>query len=113
MISFNYSGNLQGSYNFHMIYMRVFIYAVTVTALAIFSTFLVVRRPKGPQPAAWGHFQTLADLIDDWSSDPAGRLWWGDKGVSYDGIRHAGTNMRMEELGDVMMDAIYAGRVIT
>jgi hypothetical protein len=113
MVSFNYSSNSQRSYNFDMIYMRVFIYAVIVTALAIFSTFLAVRRPKGPQPAAWGHFQTLADLIDDWSSDPAGRLWWGDKGVSYDGIRHAGTNMRSEKLGDVMMDAVYAGRVMT
>jgi len=91
--------------------MRVFIYGCAVTALAIFATYLVVRRPGGPQPAAWGHFQTLADLIDDWSLDAQGRFWWGDKGVGVDGVRHAGTSMRKDELGDIMMDAIYAGRL--
>lgn len=113
MASFTISGSSQGTYNFDMIYMRVFIYGCVVTALAIFLTHLVVKRPKGPQPAAWGHFQTLADLIDDWNLDPAGKLWWGDKGVSDDGIRHAGTSMRKEELGDIMMDAVYAGRLMT
>jgi len=113
MVSFIYSGNSHGSYNFDMVYMRVFIYGCIVTALAIFSTYLVVRRPHGPQPAAWGHFQTLADLIDDWSLDPTGKLWWGDKGVCDDGIRHAGTSLRREELGDIMMDAVYAGRAKT
>jgi hypothetical protein len=113
MVSFTLSANSQGSYNFDMIYMRVFIYGCIITALAIFTTYLVVRRPKGPQPAAWGHFQTLADLIDDWSLDPAGRMWWGDKGVSDDGVRHAGTSMSKEELGDIMMDVVYAGRLMT
>jgi hypothetical protein len=113
MVSFIYSGSSQGNYSFDMVYMRVFIYGCIVTVLAIFTTYLVVRRPHGPQPAAWGHFQTLADLIDDWSLDPVGRLWWGDKGVSDDGIRHAGTSMRREELGDIMMDAVYAGRAKT
>jgi hypothetical protein len=113
MVSFIYSGSSQGNYSFDMVYMRVFIYGCIVTVLAIFTTYLVVRRPHGPQPAAWGHFQTLADLIDDWSLDPVGLLWWGDKGVSDDGIRHAGTSMRREELGDIMMDAVYAGRAKT
>ena len=113
MVSFIYSGSSQGNYSFDMVYMRVFIYGCIVTVLAIFTTYLVVRRPHGPQPAAWGHFQTLADLIDDWSLDPVGHLWWGDKGVSDDGIRHAGTSMRREELGDIMMDAVYAGRAKT
>jgi hypothetical protein len=113
MASFTYWGNSKGSYNFDLIYMRVFIYGCAVTALAIFTTYLVVRRPKGPQPAAWGHFQTLADLIDDWSLDPAGKIWWGDKGVSDDGIRHAGTSMRKEELGDIVMDAVYGKQLMT
>jgi hypothetical protein len=113
MVSFTSSGNSQGTYNFDMIYIRVFVYGCVVTALAIFTTYLVARRPKGPQPAAWSHFQTLADLIDDWSLDSTGRMWWGDKGVSDDGVRHAGTSMRKEELGDIMMDAVYAGRLMT
>lgn len=111
MISFISLPNSQGIYSFDIIYMRVFIYGCTVAALAIFATYLVVRRPGGPQPTAWGHFQTLADLIDDWSLDPQGRFWWGDKGVGVDGVRHAGTSMRKDELGDIMMDAVYAGRL--
>jgi hypothetical protein len=84
---------------------------IFITALAIFATHPLVRKPKGPQPVAWGHFLTLTDLIDDRSLDPAGKLWWGNKGVSDDGIRHAGMSMTKEELGDIMMmDAVYAGR---
>ena len=113
MVSFTSLPASEGSYSFNMIYMRVFIYGCAVTGLAIFASYLGVRRPSGPQPAAWGNYQTLADMIDDWSSDPAGKFWWGDKGVGDDGVRHAGTSMRRDELGDLMMDAVYAGRVMT
>jgi hypothetical protein len=65
-------------YEFDMIYMRVFVFALLATALAIFTTYLAFRRPKGCQPAAWGHFQVLADLVDDWSVSSKGYLFWGD-----------------------------------
>lgn len=56
--------------------------------LAHFGSRLANDRPKGPQPATYGHIQTLADLIDDWSET----IYWGDKGViSGLDIRHAGT----------------------
>lgn len=91
--------------------LRCLISPIFITALAIFATHLLERKPKGPQPAAWGHFQTLTDLIDDRGLNPAGKLWWGNKGFLDDGIRHAGTSMRKEDLGDIMMmDAVYAGR---
>jgi hypothetical protein len=53
--------------------------------LAAGNTYIATRQPRGCQPAAYGHLQTLADLIDDWS--PV--MWWGHKG---DGIPicHAG-----------------------
>ena len=52
--------------------------------LLIFSltlTVIVLYRPKGPQPAAYGHVQTLANLIDEWSPT----MWWGhkDSGVPF------------------------------
>jgi hypothetical protein len=47
---------------------------IFITALAIFATYLVVRKRKGFQPAAWGHSQTLTGLVDDRSLDPAGKL---------------------------------------
>ncbi|KAL4082051.1 hypothetical protein V8B97DRAFT_157889 [Scleroderma yunnanense] len=59
-------------------------------ALFIFSltfTFVAYHRLKGAQPAAYGHIQTLANLIDEWS--PV--MWWGDKPASsWSHFRHAG-----------------------
>ncbi|KAG2159079.1 uncharacterized protein EDB93DRAFT_1117952 [Suillus bovinus] len=74
-------------------------------ALFIFSsffTFIALRRPCGPQPAAYGHLQTLANLVDEWS--PV--MWWGHKedGIPY---CHAGTSDH--PLPDVKMDCVYAG----
>ncbi|KAI6105403.1 hypothetical protein F5141DRAFT_1006815, partial [Pisolithus sp. B1] len=50
----------------------------------IFTVVSIVGR-SGPQPAAYGHIQTLANLIDKWS--PV--MWWGHKtgGLPY---YHAG-----------------------
>ncbi|KAG1739861.1 uncharacterized protein EDB91DRAFT_1053706 [Suillus paluster] len=54
--------------------MALFIFACLFTLVALF-------RPRGPQPAAYGHLQTLANLVDEWS--PV--MWWGHKedGISY------------------------------
>ncbi|KAG1801194.1 uncharacterized protein BJ212DRAFT_1487730 [Suillus subaureus] len=67
-----------------------------------FFTFVALRRPRGPQPAAYGHLQTLANLVDEWS--PV--MWWGHKKdeIPY---CHAGTSDH--PLPDVKMDCIYAG----
>ncbi|KAJ8594491.1 hypothetical protein M405DRAFT_485269 [Rhizopogon salebrosus TDB-379] len=74
-------------------------------ALFIFASFftLIARfRPRGPQPAAYGHLQTLANLVDEWS--PV--MWWGHKedGIPY---CHAGTSDHL--LPAVKMDCVYAG----
>ncbi|KAG2031518.1 hypothetical protein BDR03DRAFT_972342 [Suillus americanus] len=67
-----------------------------------FFTFIALHRPRGPQPAAYGHVQTLANLVDEWS--PV--MWWGHKedGIPY---CHAGTSDH--PLLDVKMDCVYAG----
>lgn len=96
------------SFVFSIWYIRVLAYGIIVTALAIFATSLAYWKPKGPQPAAYGHFQTLADLIDDWTVDSKGNFWWGDKGVGNDGVRHAGTSCHKELLGQIRIDALYA-----
>lgn len=57
-------------------------------AFAIFTaimTIIATRRPRGPQPAAYGHFQTLANLVDEWH--PV--MYWGHK-VGGVPICHAG-----------------------
>jgi hypothetical protein len=69
---------------------------------ACFFTFVALRRPRGPQPATYGHLQTLANLVDEWSP----MMWWGHKedGIPY---CHAGTSDHA--LPDVKMDCVYAG----
>jgi len=96
--------------HFALVYPRLVIYTILAIVLALFITYLALRRPQGPQPATWGHIQTLADLIDDWSPDENGCFWWGDKGVNDVGIRHAGTSSDKQSLGEIQMDADYATR---
>ena len=59
--------------------------------VAACATWMVRASPTGPQPATWGHLETLADLIDDWGMGDQGKVFWGDKGKGTDGARHAGT----------------------
>jgi len=87
---------------------------VVVAILALFATFLVLSKPKGPQPATFGHLQTLVDLVDEWPGR-ADKMYWGDKGwhtepqlrqVYSEGIRHAGTSKM--PLEPIKMTAEYA-----
>lgn len=62
-------------------------------ALALFTTLLVQHKPKGPQPATYGHLQTLCDLIDAWPERVEQTFFWGDKADGTgDEVRHAGTS---------------------
>lgn len=86
---------------------RVYISAVQTIYLAMLATicastvtFVSARRPKGPQPAAYGHLQTLVDLVDDWSAT----IYWGHKADGWP--CHAGT--APHELPQVRMDVMYA-----
>lgn len=68
--------------------------------VAAFVTFVATRRPSGPQPATYGHLQTLVDLVDEWSL----RMFWGHKG---DGVVcHAGTTS--VRLSPVRLECMYA-----
>ena len=93
---------------FDMVYGRVFVFGFVTLLFGIFVTFLNFRKLKGPQPATWGHLQTLADLIDD-RNCREGHIWWGDKGTVAVGIHHAGTSDRVRRLGEIDLDAMYAG----
>lgn len=78
------------------------LYLTLCTAiLALLATFICFRRPQGPQPATYGHLQTLADLVDEWSP----HMYWGHKFAS--DICHAGTSVK--PLQGVRMDRQYSG----
>ena len=76
--------------------------SIAIIVLAVFGTFLCFKRPKGPQPATFGHVQTLVNLVDDWNEN----MFWGHKGCDTNGICHAGT--AHSELGKIMMTEVHA-----
>jgi hypothetical protein len=84
-------------------------YGISAIIVSLFVTYLAFTQLKGPQPAAFGHIQTLADLIDDWGTNTKGYFWWGSKDINREGARHAGTSPNLERLGKIVMDALYAG----
>jgi hypothetical protein len=100
---------LFGEFRFDMFYTRLIVYAITAIVFAIFTTALALSKPDGPQPVAWGHLQTIADLVDDWTVSEDGDLWWGDKGSNHASIRHAGTSAKETDLGEIVLDAYYEG----
>jgi hypothetical protein len=96
-------------FRFDIFYPRLIVYAIIAIVFAIFTTALALSKPDGPQPVAWGHLQTLADLVDDWTLSEDGDLWWGDKGSNHASIRHAGTSAKEKNLGEIVLDAYYEG----
>ncbi|KAG1872329.1 hypothetical protein DFJ58DRAFT_722265 [Suillus subalutaceus] len=87
---------------FYMYTIQIWNLCIVLLIFACCCTLVSLRRPHGPQPAAYGHLQTLANLVDEWS--PV--MWWGHKedGIPY---CHAGTSDH--SLPAVKMDCIYAG----
>lgn len=86
--SFDYGGGRSNVW-FAMNYAHLFVYVICTTIFASAITFLTFMKPKGPQPATYGHIQTIADVIGDWTLEKNGRFWWGDKGCR-EAVRHAG-----------------------
>jgi hypothetical protein len=81
--------------------------AIGSVLLATLVVFIALQRPKGNQPATYGHLQTLVDLVDDWHL----MMFWGDKGLSgvsqTEEVRHAGTSAM--PLGSIVAGAHYLG----
>ncbi|TVY84882.1 hypothetical protein LSUE1_G001076 [Lachnellula suecica] len=71
---------------------QIFYFTAFALAVAIFATYVSLRRPSGPLPATFGHLQTMADLIDEWSNC----MFWGHK---EDGNpNYAGTSTKLLEM---------------
>ena len=95
-------------FQFTTIYPRLIVYAGLGISYATFATYIAVRRPRSYQPAALGHLQTLANLIDDWETNDDGRLWWGDKSIDIrSDVRYAGTSSKKELLSQICSSGEY------
>lgn len=68
-----------------------------------FLYFITRRRPVGYLPATYGHIKSMMKIVDEWH----GRMFWGDKGMDEQGIRHAGTSDH--PLPHLEADALYTG----
>lgn len=101
----SYSNNHGGSIEFNPV--PLFVLAGVATLLAVFATCLVCRKQRGPQPAAYGHLQTLVDCIDDWGQGDTGRLWWGYKGLGAGRVGVVGTSGIQGEVWPVSFDRTY------
>ena len=69
--------------------------------------------PRGAQPSAFGHLQTLADIIDDWGEGAKRKLWWGDKGPAYSEssgqvLRRAGTSSKQDGVEQIQTTELYS-----
>jgi hypothetical protein len=67
---------------------QIFYFTAFAFMVAIFATYVSLRRPAGMLPATFGHLQTMADLIDEWED----RMFWGHKDNGYP--NYAGTSAR-------------------
>lgn len=86
--------------------LPLFVLTAIAVLLASFATYLALRRPKGPQPSAYGNLDQLINMIDDWGAGAKSRIYWGDKSWQ-DGIigsRRVGTSAVLQYLTEVKVD---------
>ncbi|RDA93962.1 hypothetical protein CP533_5038 [Ophiocordyceps camponoti-saundersi (nom. inval.)] len=108
------SPRFSGGVMIFFVYSRLALYTLLALLLALFATYLALRRPDGCQPTTLGHLQTIADLVDDWKTDDQGRIWWGGKTQSFDTnsngeqIQHAGTSCNRRLLSSIDTEAKYS-----
>jgi hypothetical protein len=84
----------------------LFVLAGVLAFILAHLSFLAYHAPKGPQPATFGHIQTLINLIDDWGTDIKKPLFWGEK-TRDDGIYVVGTSADKHRLSRLDMDQYY------
>lgn len=62
---------------------QIYYLSIGACALASFVSLCVFWRPSGPQPATFGHIQTLVNLIDEWPRNEQ-KMYWGRKTFDVD-----------------------------
>jgi len=99
--------------------VQILNFTIALAIIGVILTIASALRIRGPQPVAYGHIQTLADLIDELPTERQDRIYWGHKYL-YDSeyadadwdwdvdekCFHAGTSSK--PLASVKSDAFYA-----
>ena len=107
---FGQSVNLSYELGVNMYWPPLVWLAAANTVTFLFILHLATRRPRGPLPAAYGHLQTIVDVIDEWPETKC--MFWGHKSpkLSDDDTRapcYAGTSGGF--LHKVRQDMKYGG----
>ncbi|KZP23066.1 hypothetical protein FIBSPDRAFT_859012 [Athelia psychrophila] len=119
------SGEITGSYFIGIELIahcaQLWYLSAALVGFAIITTIIANHEPSGPLPAAYGHFQTLANLIidecpipGDEKSNPSHQwppvLYWGHKaGPDKDGICHAGVSSAKSLVHEIHKERLYGG----
>jgi hypothetical protein len=82
--------NLQFQLGVNMHPPQIFYFSAFSLAAAIFGLLLSVWRPAGYLPAAYGHIQTIADVVDEWAD--SGAMFWGEKKAGNPGYTGTSTH---------------------
>lgn len=72
---FGLSINVSFRLGITMFPVQIFYLSLISASMAGFGAFLAFRRSSGPLPAAFGHVQTIMDLVDVWPKSR--RMYWG------------------------------------
>jgi hypothetical protein len=77
--------NLQFQLGVTMYPPQIFYFSGLCLAAAIFGLILSVWHPSGYLPAAYGHIQTIVDVVDKWAD--SGCMFWGEIYPGFTGTR--------------------------
>ncbi|KAK0521144.1 hypothetical protein OC835_006973, partial [Tilletia horrida] len=91
----------------------VFAVGGACACLAVFLSALAFWPRKGPQPATYGHLQTIVDLIDEWPKHGDETMYWGHKagGTGWketEPVNHAGVLLSGPPLEPIRKDELYS-----
>lgn len=108
---FGLSVNVSYILGINMYPPQIFYLAASIFAVALLATYWATQRPMGPQPAAYGHLQTLCNLIDEFDY----LMFWGQKEAGISSISHtvpayAGTASKQKLVSDIVPNMEYGGR---
>lgn len=67
------------SWGINMRAPQILYLGAAAAVMALLTAIYALWRLKGPQPAMYGHLQTLADLVDFWAEEGKG-MFLGSKG---------------------------------
>jgi hypothetical protein len=104
---FGLSVNVSYLLGINMYPPQIFYLTASILVVALLATYMSIRRPAGPQPAAYGHLQTLSDLIDDWHHC----MHWGHKENGIPGYypAYAGTSSNSKSVRAIDFNQEYGG----